>query len=249
MRNLLNDIVAYIMAMLPYNSCKNMNEALSVQLSNREIFTNFVSENKTFIAVLRNLGVNIDEFYEKMTCSTFDTDTICDLIFYIGNNQIDNINKYTFNFKYSIQISDELIMNSIFCTKVLLNMNHMHISGAFIINNPYYYLHTSVSNVLFDYLIYSIQIMKNISNLSNDVVKFRIIVLSSEWYMSSINMYNMLMAYLVRREIIKCVEDCITDEQIFESVIEKGHVMDAVTLECFTEFNKLLQLKISPYGL
>lgn len=246
MQNLPDDMVTYIMAALPYNSCQNMNDALSIQLSSKEIFKMFVSENKGFTTVLRNLGVNIDEFYEKMTYSTFDAHTICDLIFYIGNNKIDNENKYTFDFKYSIQTSNELIMNSIFCTKVLLNMIHKYITGAFIINNPYYYLHTSISNVLFNYLIYSLQIMKNISNLSNDVVKFRIMVLHSEWYMSTINMYHMLMAYLIRREIINCVEDCITDEQIFESIIGKGYAMDAVTCKCFLEFNELLQLKIFP---
>lgn len=244
MLSLPDDMIAYIMAVLPYNSCKNVNHALDIKLSRKETFKRFVSENKAFTDALCNLSSSVDEFYQKMKYSTFDTDTMCDLIFYIGNDTIDNENKYTFDFKYSIKTSDVLIMNSMFCTKVLLNMIHKHTTGDFVINNPYYYLHTAVSNVLFNYLIYSLQIMKNISNLSNDVVKFRIMMLHSEWYRGSINIYNMLLVYLIRREILNCMEDCVTEEQMFESIIGNGYAMDAVTCKCFQEFNELLQLKI-----
>lgn len=203
LKDLPTDVMLLLMEKIPLHTCNVLNKILKINIDDMTIYENFVSNNKMFQDSIKLHFLTATEFYKITKNSGFNIKTIMYVIHMIGNDLINNTNKYNLNLNYSIKYDNDIIDNSLLCIKVLLTMIHGYVIGEFKINNPYYYLHTTISNMIFNYTTYIIQNKFGIHSIAHNITSFKLMMLQSKWYLTNKNLYNILILYLIRTKIIQ----------------------------------------------
>lgn len=233
--DLNKDVFSLIMKQhLSFEECELINDLFGLKLTNLDIFTN-ITDNIMCQNALAIHKINNKEFFDIIIYSAFEYKNIIKLIHHISNNMINNNNKYGFNIYFLLQFDDKTRYSSIMCVKIILTMINVYITGDFQINNPYNYLHTSISNILMNYLVNNIQTLYHIDNFAYNSLKFRVMVLENNWYKTTLNIYELFIIYLKYYNILQDIYDIDYHDIKFQ-------VSDDVnqdTLECLDKFEML----------
>jgi len=217
-------------------------------MSKYDIFSNIIN-NELCYRALRYHDINILNFYEIIQQSAFNIDDVSRLISNIGNNTITQQNKYEFSLNYLMNFDEKSRECSMKCIKIILTMTDVYIRGTYRSDNPYYYLHMLISNIMMSYLIHDIQSTYNIDNFVNISLKFRLIILQNRWYRTSLNIYELLKIYLQHLNILQ-LENNVYEidinnqsevDNFMKSIVDYDRINEE-TIVCLTEFNLLLQL-------
>lgn len=245
--NLNNDILLLMMKkQMNFKECEMVNEVFKLNMSKYDIFTTVIDNKKCRDAIELH-KITCQNFYDTIVHSAFEFNTIVKLIYNVSNNTINNNNKYDFNVRFLPHFDEKTRESSIMCVKVILSIIDTYVTGEFQINNPYYYLHTSISNIIMNYLICDIQNLYQLDNFTKVTFKFRLMVFQSKWYKTSINIYKLFKMYIKQLSILQIEnnfekpeidnEDNIDD---FLNTIVDFNNLNQETIECLREFNMLL---------
>lgn len=191
------DLFINITKYISYNKGKYLHKILRLQCTNREIFKSSISNFMMTKYILNNMCINTDELYDIIDKSSFEINDMYHIINKIEHNLITNRNKYEINFtyKYKNNVNVFEIKNTIKCIKIILNMISIYTSRDFMINNPYIYLHTSMCNMMTDYMVTHVRkIHANIDN--SKLMKYKMMIFDTSWFYTDIDIYDALILYL-----------------------------------------------------
>lgn len=192
---------------LSYNEFENINTAIHLNLSNKEMFTEsqlFHTPNGKLHQTLNQIGMTKLEFFNTLQSSAWNNDNIYDLLLAIDTNIIDSQTKYDYALIFDItDINILTIKSTIMISQILLLNIEPEVNKEFIINNPYHYLCLQITNTLIFYFqnIVTKTFVIN-KNVEKNSIKFVLMMLEHEWYRSNINIYKLYVLYLSNIDVI-----------------------------------------------
>lgn len=212
--DLHHDIMSLIMKnKMNYEECVMVNKVLGMNLSRFDMFIMIV-DNKLCSDTICFHKMSFNDFYDIIEYSAFEFNNIIKVIYDIAYNKINNINKYDINLQYILQFDKSTRDSSIMCMKILLTMIDFYVTGEFMINNPYYYLQTYISNILMNYIVDDVQQSYYISKNENIISKFRLILFQSKWYKTNIDIYQLFKTYIHHSLLLQNEYKIITMEPV-----------------------------------
>lgn len=232
--NLHNDILSLIMKdKMNFEDCEMINEVFALNMSKFDLFI-IVVDNKLCNMVIDLHKINYRNFYDIIEHSAFEFNDVVKLVYNIANNTINNTNKYEINLRYHLQFDERTRDASIMCMKIMLTMIDFYVSGEFQINNPYYYLNTYISNILTNYIIScDVRTFYKIDDFhKKGILKFRLMLIQSKWYKTSIDIYKLFKAYFQHICILQITNDI---EQIQFDIDYEDIIDYPETKECLRE--------------
>ena len=202
MNKLYLDIFEIIGKNNTYKEYKTLNIALSLGLSNKDIFENCVLFSESTLAnkILELCEISVNQFYDYIVDSAFDVIEITELMFALNAGTVDQNTKKQYKIKFnSNKTSSFNIANSIIISKIILIMIEYRSGEHFVINNPYGYLHIIMINTIINYFQTTIHVsdFTLLKNLDQGNLKFNSLLFNSLWYYSNVNMYNVYLLYLL----------------------------------------------------
>jgi len=157
------DLIIKIGSNLSYQTFTSLNTIVCHDISDKRIFTrcalfmcvtqhtkhthqNYIND------VLKEYGVDVEEFYEILNTSSFDKYAISELLYAINSNIIDDITKDSYDIYFDDKKTSSInIQNTIAVSKIIMMLIEKRIIEEYKMNNPYCFVNRTVINTLMNY--------------------------------------------------------------------------------------------------